>query len=106
VRTGGGLGGIGAGHLVQQPVRGGAKALLVLLTAKPLRLVLRGSSRSIFFFEARRDSLESATIANRVWENPGIVVTSALNEVDLRSASHFGCCRPVVIVGSIATRKD
>ena len=32
VRTGGGLGRIGSGHLVQEPVRGRAKALLVLLT--------------------------------------------------------------------------
>jgi hypothetical protein len=31
VRTGGGLGGVGAGQFVEQPVRGGAKALLVLL---------------------------------------------------------------------------
>jgi hypothetical protein len=31
VRTGRGLGGIGAGQFVQQPVGGGAKALLVLL---------------------------------------------------------------------------
>ena len=31
VRTGGGLGGVGAGHLVQQPVRGRTEALLVLL---------------------------------------------------------------------------
>jgi len=40
VRTGGGLGGIGAGHLVQQPVRGRAKALLVLLTADTFGLVM------------------------------------------------------------------
>lgn len=33
VRTGRGLGGIDTGQLVQQPVRGGAKALLVLLAA-------------------------------------------------------------------------
>lgn len=40
VRTGRGLGGIGAGHFVQQPVRGGAKALLVLLTVEKIMLVL------------------------------------------------------------------
>ena len=34
VRTGGGLGGIGSGHLVQEPVRGRTKALLVLLAIK------------------------------------------------------------------------
>lgn len=34
VRTGRGLGGVGAGELVQQPVRGGTKALLVLLAGK------------------------------------------------------------------------
>jgi hypothetical protein len=32
VRTGGGLGSIGSGHFVQEPVRGRTKALLVLLT--------------------------------------------------------------------------
>lgn len=34
VRTGRGLGGIGSGHFVQEPVRGRTKALLVLLTVK------------------------------------------------------------------------
>lgn len=34
VRTGRGLGGVDTGQLVQQPVRGGAKALLVLLAVK------------------------------------------------------------------------
>lgn len=37
VGTGGGLGRIGSGHFVQEPVRGRTKALLVLLTRKPLR---------------------------------------------------------------------
>jgi hypothetical protein len=32
VRTGGGLGSIGSGHFVQEPVRGRTEALLVLLT--------------------------------------------------------------------------
>lgn len=32
VGTGGGLGRIGSGHFVQEPVRGRTKALLVLLT--------------------------------------------------------------------------
>jgi hypothetical protein len=41
VGTGRGLGRVGAGHLVQQPVRGRAKALLVLLTVEALRSVLR-----------------------------------------------------------------
>lgn len=41
MRTGGGLGSIGSGHLVQEPVRGRAKALLVLLTVKALQSVCR-----------------------------------------------------------------
>jgi hypothetical protein len=41
VGTGRGLGRVGAGHFVQQPVRGRAKALLVLLTVEALRSVLR-----------------------------------------------------------------
>jgi hypothetical protein len=36
VRTGGCLGSVGSGHLVQEPVRGRAKALLVLSAVKPL----------------------------------------------------------------------
>lgn len=36
VRTGRGLGSVGAGQFVQQPVRGGAEALLVLLAAEML----------------------------------------------------------------------
>ena len=37
VRTGRGLGSVGAGQLVKQPVRGGAEALLVLLAIKTVR---------------------------------------------------------------------
>ena len=40
VRTGGGLGGIGSGHLVQEPVRGRTKALLVLLAIKIITVSL------------------------------------------------------------------
>jgi hypothetical protein len=48
VGTGGGLGRIGSGHLVQEPVRGRAKALLVLSAVKPLQLVMVFQCR-IFF---------------------------------------------------------
>lgn len=48
VRTGRGLRGVDTGQLVQQPVRGGAKALLVLLAAMKLAIV-------IFFFFHRED---------------------------------------------------
>jgi hypothetical protein len=37
VRTGRGLGSVGAGQLVKQPVRGGAEALLVLLAIDTVR---------------------------------------------------------------------
>lgn len=37
VRTGRGLGSVGAGQLVKQPVRGGAEALLVLLATRKVR---------------------------------------------------------------------
>lgn len=40
VRTGGSLGGIGSGHLVQEPVRGRTKALLVLLAIKIITVSL------------------------------------------------------------------
>lgn len=43
VRTGGGLGRIGAGHFVQQPVRGRTKALLVLLTVEGIAVSLASS---------------------------------------------------------------
>lgn len=52
VRTGGGLGRVGPGHLVQEPVRGSAKALLVLLTAEPLWSDLRFSRCKIHHSEA------------------------------------------------------
>jgi hypothetical protein len=39
VGTGGGLGRVGSGHLVQEPVRGRAKALLVLSAVKTFLLV-------------------------------------------------------------------
>jgi hypothetical protein len=38
VRTGRGLGSVGAGQLVKQPVRGGAEALLVLLAIETVRI--------------------------------------------------------------------
>lgn len=47
VRTGGGLGGVGSGHLVQEPVRRRAKALLVLLTVRTWWLVFNSSKTSI-----------------------------------------------------------
>lgn len=49
VRTGRGLGGVGAGELVEQPVRGGTKALLVLLAGEQVSVVilLGGCSRAI-----------------------------------------------------------
>lgn len=46
VRTGRGLGGIGPGHLVQEPVRGRAKALLVLLTVQNILVSCVASSQN------------------------------------------------------------
>lgn len=40
VRTGRGLGSVGAGQLVKQPVRGGAEALLVLLAIETVRILV------------------------------------------------------------------
>jgi hypothetical protein len=49
VGTGRGLGRVGAGHFVQQPVRGRAKALLVLLTVEGIAVSLASSLTSNFF---------------------------------------------------------
>lgn len=59
VRTGGGLGRIGAGHFVQQPVRGRAKALLVLLTVEGIAVSLASFLNIEEFFSR---SLAEATI--------------------------------------------
>lgn len=45
VRTGRGLGGVGTGQLVKQPVRGGAEALLVLLAMRILGSWISGGRR-------------------------------------------------------------
>lgn len=61
VRTGGGLGRVGPGHLVQEPVRGSAKALLVLLTVKAswsvlvsLKFCFNFPHMQFFFFGAQQ----------------------------------------------------
>ena len=47
VRTGGGLGSIGSGHFVQEPVRGRTEALLVLLTTHRLQSVTNFRIKSL-----------------------------------------------------------
>lgn len=58
VRTGGGLGRIGSGHFVQEPVRGRTEALLVLSAAKDI-LVSDGVPFREIFDHSRRDWLNS-----------------------------------------------
>jgi hypothetical protein len=48
VRTGGGLGSIGSGHFVQEPVRGRTEALLVLLTTETLQSVTNFTIKQVF----------------------------------------------------------
>jgi hypothetical protein len=54
VGTGGGLGRVGAGHFVQQPVRGRAKALLVLLAVEGIEVSIVSTSEIFFSISQQR----------------------------------------------------
>ena len=60
VGTGGGLGSVGSGHLVQEPVAGRAKALLVLSAVKQFMLMMHKLKNFPNF--ARSDRMSEVTV--------------------------------------------
>lgn len=87
VRTRGSLGGIGTGQLVQEPVRGGAEALLVLLSTSQ-------SQSEVFIYSAPLRCWRSAF-------DPGIAISSSNSNRKrltygprpMMPALVDGCCR-------------